>query len=137
MIRPEEQKNAKQLFIDLIDNHIANTPAEQKEIIILSEKLAIDCHKNDCGYSFMDSICEEYKKNGWHIKYYLYMSFIWRHKIIISKEPIEGYDVEFCRKTNQPIKIKNEGFKCTFHKSLDQLSSFIREATSFMSQHKC
>ena len=87
-------------------------------------KLMISCSQNNCGEQFMDSICEEYEKHGWYMKYAMHQSFIWRHLIIISNNRIKDYLPH------------NKIYQCGWFKTSSDSEEFKVKADAFINLNK-
>lgn len=107
-----------------IIQYVERNMLEQEECILNLAEWQINMQEVDLGEQFMEEVCTEIEKLGFNVKFCLFMSFIWRHKLIISRAPIteflphfEGHKVSYFRNEHDKAEFKNraDGFIKAFH----------------------
>lgn len=112
------QQEAKKKITDLIRLKIKELTEENQVVFELTD-LFISNQDFNLDKEFMNSLCKEYERNGFFIRYKYHVSFIWRHRFIISKKPIENY-------------LPHDGYECGWFATEKERKEFDKAATAFM-----
>lgn len=122
-------------IINYILDEFAKTPETEKQTIVLLEKLFIYPDIIVLDEHFMDELGKELANKGFYMRYAWHMSFYYRHKVIISHNPILNYNIDYDYKTGAAKEIENPPYRCTWLKDLADAERHHKEHTAFMEKH--